>query len=107
METRQEHGGVNAGHGHATHRALLYEDPSRFVAGVGAFVAAGLEQGEHVLVAVAPEKIEWVQETLGDRARAVEFADSQAMYERYGPMLRGVLGFLEQHARPGHGRARI
>src|SRR5687768_12652552 len=89
------------------HRALIYEDPSGFVDGVGGFALEGLRGGDHVLVAVTGQKRRWIEDELGDEADGIEFFDAGAFYERYGVMFREVLGLLARHATPGEGRLRV
>ena len=89
------------------HQALLYEDPAHFVDGAAAFVRAGLRGGEKVLAAATPAKLAWLREELGTEAGTVDFADADVLYARNGPMFKTVVEYLERHARPGAGRARI
>jgi anti-sigma regulatory factor (Ser/Thr protein kinase) len=89
------------------HRALLYDDPDDFVEAVGPFLREGLRGGEKVLAAVAPDKRGWLREELGADARAVDFLDAGVLYARQGPMFRMVLDYLQRHASPGAGRARV
>jgi len=89
------------------HRALLYEDASGFVDGVGAFAREGLRAGDHVLVAVTGRKRAWIEEELGDEADAVEFLDAGALYERHGVMFHEVLRSMARHGTPGEGRLRL
>ena len=89
------------------HQALLYEDPAHFVAGAAAFVREGLRGEEKVLAAATPAKLAWLREELGTEAGTVDFADADVLYARHGPMFKAVIDYLERHARPGAGRARI
>ena len=89
------------------HQALLYEDPAHFVDGAAAFVREGLRGEEKVLAAATPAKLAWLREELGTEAGTVDFADADVLYARNGPMFKTVVDYLERHARPGAGRARI
>ena len=91
----------------STHRALVYRDASRFVDAVGAFVRDGVEREECVLAALSAEKLDWLRDDLGADAAAVDFADERALYERHGPMLGAVLGYLEDHSESRPGQVRI
>jgi anti-sigma regulatory factor (Ser/Thr protein kinase) len=95
------------GRARSRHRALLYDDPGRFVETVGAFVREGVRGGDKVLAAAAPDKLAWLREELGPEAGAVDFADAGVLYARHGPMLRALTDYLHRHARRGTGRARI
>ncbi|MEY9930521.1 anti-sigma regulatory factor (Ser/Thr protein kinase) [Catenulispora sp. GP43] len=57
------------------HEAFLYSGDEHFVRGVGAFVRAGLEAGEAVLVAVAEARADLLRQELGRDAGRVEFLD--------------------------------
>jgi anti-sigma regulatory factor (Ser/Thr protein kinase) len=89
------------------HRALVYRGADRFVDAVGAFVRDGVEREECVLAALSAEKLDWLREDLGADAAAVDFADEGALYERHGPMLAAVLGYLERHSDSRPGQVRI
>ena len=91
----------------AKHRALLYEDPTGFADGVGAFALEGLRAGDHVLAALTGQKRRWIEDRLGDEADRIEFLDAGAFYERHGVMFRELLGSLARHATPGQGRLRV
>jgi len=91
----------------ALHRALIYDDPDRFAREVGAFLRDGLRAGDRVLAAVAPEKLAWVREDLGAAADAVDVMEPTALYDRHGPMLGTVLGYVARHGEPGRGRVRV
>ena len=57
------------------HEALLYAGEEEFLGGTLPFVAAGLEAGEAILVAVGKEKIGLLEEELGPEAELVGFTD--------------------------------
>ncbi len=105
---------ANAWHDHdvteqsqATHRALVYQDQGRFVDAVCGFVREGLEREDRVLAALSAEKRDWLREHLGADAATVDFVDERTLYERYGPMLAAVVGYLERHDEPGGGQVRV
>jgi anti-sigma regulatory factor (Ser/Thr protein kinase) len=87
--------------GRARHRALVYEHADRFVEVVTAFVVAGVRAGDRTLVAATGEKLDWLRETLGDAAPAVQFADAGALYARHGPMFATVVDFMARHGTGG------
>src|SRR3712207_291628 len=100
--TRPDRDDHDAGHG-----ALLYEDPGAFTAGAAAFIRSGLDDRDHVMAVVTPEKFRWLREELGTGAAAVEHVDANAFYARHGPMLGAVVRLLQRHATPGTGRLRM
>jgi anti-sigma regulatory factor (Ser/Thr protein kinase) len=57
------------------HEALLYAGLDEFTPNTAAFIRAGLEADEPVLVVVGAEKIDLLRSTLGSDAARVEFAD--------------------------------
>jgi anti-sigma regulatory factor (Ser/Thr protein kinase) len=83
---------------------LLYADAGEFVAAVAPFVHEGIQGGERVLVTLAPDKLAWVREELGEEAAAVELLDAPDTYDRNGPMLSSL---LERLSVPGDRRTRV
>ncbi|MGH3368008.1 MAG: anti-sigma factor RsbA family regulatory protein [Nocardioidaceae bacterium] len=57
------------------HEAFLYDGVDEFVASSVDYATEGLDEREHVVVAVLPEKIERLSTALGDRAERVTFID--------------------------------
>ncbi|MCA1824963.1 MAG: sensor histidine kinase [Frankia sp.] len=57
------------------HEAMFYAGLDGFTAGTSAFIRAGVDAGEPVLVVVSAEKIERLRDELGADAAAVHFAD--------------------------------
>ncbi len=71
----QEHlAGATAGESFM-HEAFFYDGDEDFVAGSVEFLSEGLSNGEHVVVAVVPEKIEMLRAALRGRADQVTFID--------------------------------
>lgn len=58
-----------------THEAFFYDGDDEFVVGCLAFIREGLEAGDHVVVAVVPEKTEMLRAALGEQAAGVTFID--------------------------------
>lgn len=75
MSTVEETRGLAEAGGAFVHEALLYRDADEFAAGVAAFVRAGLDGGEPVLVAAPPGQIALLKDALGDAAAEVAFLD--------------------------------
>jgi len=89
------------------HRALVYDEPSRFVDGVGRFVRDGLDADEPVLVVVAEAKFALLRDELGRDADAVDVLDEHELYARHGPMLRTLMDYLQRHAASRQGAVRV
>jgi anti-sigma regulatory factor (Ser/Thr protein kinase) len=71
----QEHlAGATAGE-FFVHEALFYDGDEDFVVGSVEFLSEGLSNGEHVVAAVVPEKIEMLRAALRGRADQVTFID--------------------------------
>jgi anti-sigma regulatory factor (Ser/Thr protein kinase) len=62
-------------HGSYRHAAVFYSGLEDFVAKTAPFLRAAVAADEPALVVVAQEKIDRLQQELGDDARAIEFAD--------------------------------
>lgn len=61
------------------HDAMLYGSDVEYVAGTVPFVQEGLDAGEPVLVAVAPERIALMRDALGRDAERVRFVDMRQL----------------------------
>jgi anti-sigma regulatory factor (Ser/Thr protein kinase) len=61
------------------HDALLYGSEAEYLAGTVPFVQEGLDAGEPVLVAVAPDRIALLRTALGADAGRVRFADMRQL----------------------------
>jgi anti-sigma regulatory factor (Ser/Thr protein kinase) len=92
---------TTAAEGTEQHRALLYEDADQFLDVVAPFLREGIGGGERVVLALVPEKLAWLRETLGADADGAEFVDAYELYARNGPMLSSL---LERLAEPGRVR---
>jgi anti-sigma regulatory factor (Ser/Thr protein kinase) len=74
----QEHlAGATAGESFV-HEAFFYDGDEDFVAGSVEFLSEGLSNGEHVVVAVVPDKIEMLRAALRGQADQVTFIDMAA-----------------------------
>lgn len=81
----------------------MYRTPDEFVRGVSSFVAAGVDGGDRVLVALPGEKIEMIRSALPS-ARDVRFVDMYWSGRNPARMIPTVRSFLDE--KPGR-RARI
>ena len=90
------------------HEAFLYADESEFLDGTVAFVHAGLDAGEPVMVVLDAAKIRLLRERLGDRAEQVHFADLALVGRNPGRILHAWDQFAGEHVgagRPARGIA--
>jgi len=99
--------GEDHGHRDGGHRALVYDDPGAFVAGVGGFLRDGMRAGDHVAAVLTPEKMGWLRDELGADADALEYADADSFYARHGQMLSAMLDLVEGDRAPRSGRVRV
>jgi anti-sigma regulatory factor (Ser/Thr protein kinase) len=79
----------------------MYSDDEEFLAGVGAFLEAGLDADEPVMAAVPAPRLELLRDRFGDAARLVDMAELGRNPGRIIPALRD---WLDGH---GQGPARI
>jgi CheY-like chemotaxis protein len=84
------------------HEALLYAGEDEFVGGTVAFIRAGLEAGEPILVVVRARKIDLLRQSLGADATAVEFADMAEVGTNPARIIPAWRDFVATHA--GRGR---
>ena len=81
------------------HPALLYRNVDEYLAGTVAFVAAGLDAGEPVAVAVPGPNLELLRGALGDRSAHVHMMDMSEEGRNPGRILSTVLlPFAQAHA---------
>lgn len=88
------------------HEALLYAGEDEFLAAVVAFIRDGIERGEPVFAALAPDKISAVRTALGSDADQVEFADMSRLGQnpaRILPAWRELVGSSASAATPRRG----
>lgn len=85
------------------HEAFLYRDAEEFCAGSAQFAGAGLEADEAVLVAVPPQRIDLLRDTLGRRADQVEFVDITDVGRNPARILPVWLSFVDRNRRAGRG----
>jgi anti-sigma regulatory factor (Ser/Thr protein kinase) len=88
--------------GSLTHEALLYRDADGYIAGTVAFIRAGLDAGDPVLVAVPGEHAARIRVSLGttagERADDVRFLDMSVVGRNPGRIIPGVLDpFVREH----------
>jgi anti-sigma regulatory factor (Ser/Thr protein kinase) len=83
------------------HDALLYGSDAEYLAGTVPFVQEGLDAGEPVLVAVAPDRIALVRAALGSDARRVQFADMTELGGNPARIIPAWADFLAEFAGDG------
>lgn len=79
------------------HDALLYGSEAEYLAGTVPFVQEGLDAGEPVLVAVAPDRIALLRAALGADARRVRFADMRQLGDNPARIIPAWADFLAEH----------
>ena len=79
------------------HEALLYEGKSGFLSGTLPFIREGLRAEEPVMVVVAPKKIEWLREALGDDSGWVEFEDMEVAGRNPARLIALWHAFTDSH----------
>ena len=84
------------------HEALLYSNESEFLAGTLPFLRGAVEAGEPALAVLSAEKIEWLQDELGERAEQVEFADMAEVGHNPARIIPAWRAFLDKYG--GEGR---
>jgi transcriptional regulator with XRE-family HTH domain len=89
------------------HRALLYDDEDRFVAGAADFLAEASERSEAALAVLSPAKLEALQAALGAKAKHIEFAEDTDWYRTPADALAGYQQFLEKSIEGGASWVRI
>jgi anti-sigma regulatory factor (Ser/Thr protein kinase) len=80
------------------HEALFYTGEAEFVDRCRAFVDAGLDGREPVLVMVGSRKLELLREALGERAEDVEFADMEVVGRNPARIIPAWSRFVADHA---------
>ncbi|MFI7406223.1 anti-sigma factor RsbA family regulatory protein [Streptomyces sp. NPDC049541] len=87
------------------HPALFYSGDQQYVTGTVPFVLEGLAREEPVAVAAPPDRLQLIQDQLGDQARRVHFEDMTQAGRNPGRIIPGVLRrFADAHT---SGRVRI
>lgn len=80
------------------HPALFYRDDAEYLAGTIPFVRAGLAAGEPVAVAVPPDNLRLLRDSIGAGADRVRFLDMTAVGRNPGRIIPGVLrAFADAH----------
>jgi anti-sigma regulatory factor (Ser/Thr protein kinase) len=79
------------------HHAFLYQDDDALIGEVVAFARSGLEDDEHVVVALEQGKVRQVEGQLGSDGAGVEFLEASRLYDRHGEMFASIVGRLERH----------
>jgi anti-sigma regulatory factor (Ser/Thr protein kinase) len=80
------------------HEAFFYSGPSDFGEGAGAFVEAALGAGEAVMVALLPEREQWLRERLGPLAAPVHVVDMAALGRNPARIIPAWRRFVDEHA---------
>ncbi|MEU5053312.1 MEDS domain-containing protein [Streptomyces sp. NPDC021096] len=83
------------------HHACLYGTDAEFLAMAVPFVEAGLAAGEPVLAATTPANIELLRDALGERARALDTAETAYFGRRPVERVSAFLRYHDHRARPG------
>lgn len=83
------------------HEALLYRSEAEFLDGTLPFITTGLDEGDAVLVVVAPAMIRLLVTELGEARDRVEFVDVVALGRNPARMMPPWLRFLDRNARAG------
>jgi anti-sigma regulatory factor (Ser/Thr protein kinase) len=83
------------------HEALLYAGEREFLAHTLAFIREGMAQREAVLVAVSRDKIELLEQELGQDVEDVRFADMAEIGRNPATIIPVWSEFVEQCARSG------
>jgi hypothetical protein len=85
------------------HEAVFYAGDNEFVERSRAFVEAGLEREEPVLVMVGSRKVALLREALGARADDVHFADMEVVGRNPARIIPAWSRFVADHAGSGGG----
>ncbi|MCA6093391.1 sensor histidine kinase [Streptomyces sp. SCA3-4] len=83
------------------HHACLYGTDAEFLAMAVPFVADGLAAGEPVLAATTPANIELLRQALGERAHALDTAETAYFGRRPVERVTAFLRYHDHRARPG------
>ncbi|MFI1969000.1 hypothetical protein BLA24_23535 [Streptomyces cinnamoneus] len=83
------------------HHACLYGSDAEFLAMAVPFVRDGLAAGEPVLAATTPANIELLQGALGERAHALDVAETAHFGRRPVERVSAFLRYHDRRARPG------
>src|SRR3954453_17864215 len=83
------------------HEALLYSGPDEFLAGTLAFLEAGLEAGEPMLVVVGADKVRRLRGELGADGDWVHFADMADVGLNPARIIPAWRDFVDRHSGPG------
>ncbi|MEV5137641.1 sensor histidine kinase [Streptomyces syringium] len=83
------------------HHACLYGSDEQFLATALPFVRDGLAAGEPVLAATTPANIELLRDALGERAHALDTAETAYFGRRPVERVFAFLRYHDRRARPG------
>jgi anti-sigma regulatory factor (Ser/Thr protein kinase) len=92
---------VTGTHSPFRHDALLYASETEYLDGIVPFLREGVDAGEPVLVAVAPDRIELLRDALGAEAGAVRFADMRELGRNPACIIPAWADFLAEAAADG------
>jgi len=79
------------------HEAFFYDSPEGFVGTTAAFVEAGLDAGEPVMVALLPEKLEVLRRRLGRGATQVRMVDMARLGRNPARIIPAWRRFVDDH----------
>ncbi|MEV6597078.1 sensor histidine kinase [Actinoplanes sp. NPDC051346] len=84
-----------------THSAFLYDTDDAYASLLSGFVRDGLERGETVAVAAAPDRIDLLRDALAGQARSVRFLPADEWYVHPGRTIAGWAQILRTAADDG------
>jgi anti-sigma regulatory factor (Ser/Thr protein kinase) len=79
------------------HVGFFYRTNADYATTVTGFLRDGLAAGEPTFAAVSPARISLVRDTLGEDARAIEFADMTGVGRNPARIIPRVLAFVDRH----------
>jgi DcmR-like sensory protein/histidine kinase-like protein len=90
-----------------THQALMYRTEGSFASGLLQFVLEGVEAGEAVQVAGAPENLDSLRSSIGDASNEVLFVDVRDWYVKPARTLGAYLSLIQKQLEEGRPAVRI
>jgi hypothetical protein len=90
-----------------THQALMYRTEGSFASGLLPFVLEGVEAGEAVQVAGAPENLDALRSAIGVHSNEVLFVDVRDWYVKPARTLGAYLSFIQKQLEEGRPAVRI
>lgn len=95
MSTDRAHNAVGF-----VHHACLYEDEDEFLAMALPFAQEGLDAGEPVLAATTPANIQLLRDALGERAHALDTAETAYFGRRPVERVSALLRYADRRSAP-------